>query len=173
MKRDIAIGKIVGTYGHRGMMKVLPLTDFPDRFFEMDRVTLEQDGKQKEYTVAEVKRHKKHVLISLVEVSDMSGAEVLRGSLIKIGREELAPLPEGSYYIFDIIGLKVFTAEGGYIGVVEDVIQTGANDVYVVGTGDLAPVLVPALKDVVREVDIEGGRMVIDWTSVVGRQTPV
>lgn len=163
MKKDIAIGKIVGTYGHRGMMKVLPLTDFPDRFFEMDRVTLEQDGKQKAYTIAEVKRHKKHMLISLAEVGDMSGAEGLRGALIKIGREELNPLPDGSYYIFDLIGLKVFSTEGDYIGVVEDVIQTGANDVYVVDTGDRAPALVPALKDVVREVDIEGGRMVVDW----------
>ncbi|MCL6611849.1 MAG: ribosome maturation factor RimM [Peptococcaceae bacterium] len=158
---DIVIGKIVGTYGHRGMVKVFPLTDFPDRFFGMDRVTLEQDGKRRVYTVAEVRRHRKHVLIRLEEVADMTGAESLRGAVIKIGREELTPLPEGSYYIFDIVGLKVFTEEGGYVGVVEDVLQTGANDVYVVDTGEKAPVLVPALKDVVREIDIRGGRMVV------------
>ncbi len=161
IKDGITVGKIVGTHGHRGMVKVLPLTDFPDRFFQMDRITLEQDGKQKVYTVAEVKIHRKHILIRLGEVADMNGAEALRGALIKVGRDELTSLPEGSYYIFDIVGLKVFNPDGRYLGVVEDVLQTGANDVYVVDTGGKAPVLVPALKDVVREVDIKGGKMVV------------
>ena len=160
--KDITVGKILGTYGNRGMMKVLPLTDFPDRFFNMDKITLELGGRQASYTLSGARQHKKYVLISLAEVPDMTGAEKLRGALIRVSREELTPLPEGSYYIFELVGLKVYSPEGGYIGVVEDVIQTGANDVYVVGSGDKAPVLVPALKRVVREVDIGGGRMVVD-----------
>ncbi len=160
-KSDIAVGKVVGTYGRRGMVKVFPLTDFPDRFFRMEKVTLEQHGRQRAYTVAEVRRHRRHVLLRLEGIADMTGAEALKGALIVIGREELTPLPEGSYYIFDIVGLKVFTPEGEYIGVVEDVIQTGANDVYVVDKGEKVLLLVPALKDVVREVDIKGGRMVV------------
>ncbi|MFZ5631624.1 MAG: ribosome maturation factor RimM [Bacillota bacterium] len=164
IERDITVGKVVSTYGNRGMLKVLPLTDFPDRFLDMDRVTLEQNGKQRDFAVTGVKRHRKHILLRLGEIADMSAAETLKGALIKVGREELIPLPEDNYYIFDIVGLKVYSPEGDYIGVVEDVIQTGANDVYVVDTGDKkAPVLVPALKDVVREIDIKGGRMVVDY----------
>ncbi len=161
MVNEIAIGKIVGTHGRLGMLKVLPLTDFPDRFFSMDSITLERGGEQRAYSVGEVKRHRKHILISLREVADMSAAEGLKGALIKIGRQELTPLPAGSYYIFDIVGLKVFTTGGELLGVVEDVIKTGANDVYVVDSGKKAPVLVPALRDVIMEVDVEGGRMVV------------
>jgi 16S rRNA processing protein RimM len=164
IKRDIAIGKIVGTYGNRGMLKVLPLTDFPDRFLNMDRVCLELKGKQIEYGIAEARRHHKYILIKFREITDMSMAEALRGGMIMIGREELTALPEDTYYIFDIIGLEVYTSGGNLLGVVEDIIQTGANDVYVVGTGNKNPVLVPALKDVVREVDIKSGRMIIDYS---------
>ena len=142
-------------------MKVFPLTDFPDRFFDMGKITLDHDGKQKVYTLAEVKRSPKHVLIRLEEIADMTEAEKLKGSLIKISRGELTPLPADSFYLFDIVGLQVFTPEGTCIGVVEDIIQTGANDVFVVNSGEKSPILVPALKKVVKEVDIQGGRMVI------------
>lgn len=162
-KSDIVVGKVVGAYGRGGMLKVLPLTDFPDRFFRMDRVTLQRDGKRKAYTVAGVKNHNRHVLMELAEVADMSAAEELKGFLITISPEELTPLPEGSFYIFDLVGLRVYSPEGEYLGVVEDVIQTGANDVYVVAGGEKPPVLVPALKSVVREVDIAAGKMVVDY----------
>jgi 16S rRNA processing protein RimM len=162
-KVDIAVGKVVGTYGNRGMVKVLPLTDFLDRFFNMDKITLELNGKKKIYTVAEVRSHRRHILFRLGEVPDMNGAEALRGAMVVVGREELTPLPEGSYYIFDIVGLNVFNGGGDFLGVVEDVIRTGSNDVYAVDVGQKAPLLVPALKEVVREVDIKGGRMVVDW----------
>lgn len=159
---DITIGKIVGTHGNKGLLKVLPLTDFPDRFLGMNSVTLELDGKQKKYTVIEASPYKRHVLLKLKEIPDMTGAEALKGALIKIRREELTPLPDGSYYIFDIVGINVYTPGGEPLGVVEDVIQTGANDVYVINTGKPAPLLVPALKDVVREIDVRGGRMIVE-----------
>jgi len=159
---DITIGKIVGTHGNKGLLKVLPLTDFPDRFLDMAGITIELNGNQKVYDIVEASRHKKHILLKLKEIPDMNGAEALRGSLIKVGREELTPLPEGSYYIFDLVGIKAYTPVGEYLGVVEDIIQTGANDVYVINTGKQAPLLVPALKEVVREIDIKGGKMVVD-----------
>lgn len=165
-KRDITIGKIVGTFGHRGMLKLLPLTDFPDRFLEMDEVVLELNGKQQVYHILEAKYYQSRILLKFKEISDLSGAETLRGALIKISRDELTTLPEGSYYIFDIIGLKVYTPDGAFIGVVEDLIQTGSNDVYVVGNENKGPLLVPALKEVVKELDIKGGRMVVDYTGV-------
>lgn len=162
MKRDIIIGKIVGTHGNKGVLKIAPITDFPDRFLYMDRITLDLAGKQREYSVVKADRYKQHILLKLAEIPDMNGAEALKGAYIKVAREELTDLPEGSYYIFDIIGLKVYTTAGESVGTVEDVIKTGANDVYVVNTGKEPPVLVPALKDVVKEMDVKGGKMVVD-----------
>ncbi|MFZ5648535.1 MAG: ribosome maturation factor RimM [Bacillota bacterium] len=162
MNRDIIIGKIVGTHGNKGVLKVQPITDFPDRFLGMDSITVDQDGKFKTYTIVKAERYRQHILIRLAEILDMNGAEALKGAYIKVAREELADLPEGSYYIFEIVGLNVFTTEGEPVGVVEDVIQTGSNDVYVVSTGKNPPLLVPALKDVVKEVDVKGGRMMVN-----------
>ena len=163
IKRDIIIGKITGTHGNKGMLKVIPITDFPDRFLEMKTVTLEVKGKYQTFTVAEAAPHRRHILIKLDEIPDMIAAEALKGALVKIAREELAELPEGSYYIFDIVGLKVYNPGGVLVGEIEDVIQTGANDVYVIKTGG-GPLLVPALKEVVREIDIRGGKMVVDYS---------
>lgn len=161
MKRDIIIGKIVGTHGNKGVLKVQPITDFPDRFLVMESITVEQGGIQRTYTIEKSDLYRRHILIKLAEIPDMNGAEALKGAYIKAAREELARLPEGSYFIFDIVGLKVYTVEGEPVGAVEDVIHTGANDVYVVNTGK-EQLLVPALKDVVKEVDVKGGRMVVD-----------
>lgn len=162
-ERNVVIGKIVGTHGNRGMVKIFPLTDFPERFIKMDKMTLENDGKVREYTVAQVKQHQKFILVKYDQVVDMTMAESLKGYLVKISREELTPLPEDSFYIFDIIGLKVYSMDNSYIGVVEDIIQTGSNDVYVINDQEKnkKPVLIPALKEVVKEIDIKGGKMVI------------
>ncbi len=162
--KDIVIGKIIGTYGNRGMVKIFPLTDFPDRFLNMDKMTLENDGHIREYTVSQVKEHQKYIVVKFDQVADMTMAETLKGSLVKISKDELMPLPEGSFYIFDIIGLEVYSEDGDFIGLVEDVLQTGANDVYVVTDKEKKeqkPLLVPAIKEVVKEIDIKGGKMII------------
>lgn len=162
MNRDIIIGKIVGTHGNKGVLKVHPITDFPDRFLGMESITVELGGIQRTYTIEKSDLYRRHILLKLAGIPDMNAAEALKGAYVKVAREELAELPEGSYYIFDIVGLKVYEAEGEPVGVVEDVIRTGANDVYVVNTGK-GPLLVPALKDVVKEIDIKGGRMVVNF----------
>lgn len=163
-KQDIIIGKVAGTHGNKGIIKVIPITDFPDRFLEMEKVTLELKGRLKAYAIEEASRYRQFVLLKLAEIPDMNAAEGLKGALIKVGREDLHDLPRDSYYIFEIVGLKVYTPENTYLGEVEDIIQTGANDVYVIKTESGPPILVPALKTVVREVDIIGGRMVIDYS---------
>jgi 16S rRNA processing protein RimM len=163
-EKDVVIGKIIGTYGNRGMVKIFPLTDFPERFLKMSKMTLENDGNIREYTVSQAKKHQKYIVVKYDQVTDMTMAETLKGSLIKISKDELMPLPEGSFYIFDIIGLEVYSVDGEFIGVVEDVLQTGANDVYVINNKEKKeqkPLLIPALKEVVKEIDIKGGKMVI------------
>lgn len=158
----ITIGKIVKTQGHRGAVRVLPLTDFPERFENMEEVLVYFNGQRKSYHIEETGRHKKFVIIKFKEVPDMNAAEAIKGALLQVARKQLVPLPEDTYYIFDIIGLDVFTNKGEWLGKITDVLITGANDVYVVEQGQNHPLLVPALKNVVREINFAQRQMVVD-----------
>jgi len=157
----IRIGKILKSQGHRGAVRVLPLTDFPERFQDMQRVRVKLQDSTADYTLEEIKPHGKFLAIKFKEILDMDAAEKLKGSFIEVTRQELVPLQEGNYYIFDIIGMSVFDLAGTLLGEVTDVIQTGANDVYVVETGG-NPLLIPALKQVVKEIDLPGRRMLVE-----------
>ncbi|MDD4238663.1 MAG: ribosome maturation factor RimM [Desulfotomaculaceae bacterium] len=157
----IRIGKILKSQGHRGAVRVLPLTDFPERFQDMKRVRVKLQDSRVNYTIEEIKPHGKFLSIKFKEIIDMDAADKLKGSYIEVTREELVPLQEGSYYIFDIVGMSVFDHAGTLLGEVTDVIQTGANDVYVLETGG-RPLLIPALKQVVREIDLPGRKMLVE-----------
>jgi 16S rRNA processing protein RimM len=119
-------------------------------------------GKRKEtYIIEKAGRHKQFILLKFQGINDSSAAERLRGSFIVVPREEVVPLPPGRFYIFDVIGLKVWTEEGVCLGELTDVFQTGANDVYSIKAPDGKELLIPALKEVVKLVDPPGGRMVV------------
>lgn len=158
----ISIGKIVNTQGNRGELRIYPLTDFPERFLNMEKVLVELQGKTRYYHMESARLYKKFVIIKFRETADMTAAEKLKGGLLKVTREELVELPRDNYYIFDLIGLAVFNEAGDNLGVLEEVIHTGANDVYVVDRKEGPPLLVPALKSVVREIDLPGKRMVVE-----------
>ncbi len=127
----------------------------------MDRVILSKANQDKEYFINQVKRHKNYLLIDFQGISDMNAAESLAGALLQVTREQLVKLPAGNYFIFDIIGLSVYTETSECLGKIEDVLQTGANDVYVVGN-DRQSILIPALKQVVRKIDLENSRMIVE-----------
>ena len=159
MPNSVTIGKIVAPHGVRGDVRVVPLTDFPDRFLKLKEVLLD-DGQV--LTVQQAKFHKQFILLKFAGFDDMEAAERLRGKKIQVCREEAVSLPEGNYYIFDIIGLKVYTVDGEYLGTVTDVLQTGSNDVYVTERPqEDKPLLIPALKKVVLNIDIKAGRMTV------------
>jgi len=157
----IGIGKILKAQGHHGAVRVLPLTDHPERFKKMRRVRVSLKGTGRDFSIEEACPHKNFYIVKFKEVADMNAAEELRGGVLEVARDELYPLPEGSYYIFDIVGLKVFDTGGAFLGEVTDVLQTGANDVYVVDT-EGKPLLIPALRRVVREIDLPGRQMVVE-----------
>lgn len=157
----VTIGEVVSTQGHRGELRVLPLTDFPERFRELREVFLERGGRRQAAHVERVAYHGRFVIFSLREVPDMNAAEQLRGALLQVPLDQAVALPEGRWYIFEIVGLRVYTTDGESLGIVVDVLQTGANDVYVVHNTTGREVLIPALKDVVREIDSGSGRMVV------------
>lgn len=154
----ITIGKAVAPHGVRGDVRVVPLTDFPERFSSLKTVRLD-DGRV--LTVEGAKYHKQFVLLKFRGLDDRNAVEPIKGKLLQVGRADLVPLPEGHYYIFDIIGLEVFDEAGASLGRVADVLATGANDVYITEREGSKPLLIPAIKEVVRSIDIPGGRMVV------------
>ncbi|VBB05644.1 rimm protein [Lucifera butyrica] len=155
----IAIGKIVAPHGVRGDVRVIPLTDFPERFNGLKTVYLE-DGTS--LSVQDARFHKQFVLLRFRGLDTMNAVEGLRGKLIQVQRKDAVLLPEGHYYQFEIIGLKVYTVAGDKLGTITDIIRTGSNDVYVVEQADKRPVLVPALKKVVKKIDIKAGQMMVE-----------
>lgn len=157
----ITIGKILKTQGKAGAVRVLPLTDYPERFKVESKVYVSLKGSRKTMNIEESFPHQKYVIVKFKEITDMNAAEEIKGGILEINRAELFPLPEYTYYIFDIIGLTVSDKNRGIMGKITEVIQTGANDVYVVETG-AKPLLIPALKQVVKEIDLPGRLMVVD-----------
>ncbi|MDU4959937.1 MAG: ribosome maturation factor RimM [Sporomusaceae bacterium] len=153
----IIIGKIVAPHGVRGDVRVNPLTDFPERFLTMKQVLA---GEQL-LPLESAKMHKQFLLLKFGGRDDRNAVEELRGRLLYVPRSETVPLPAGEYYIFDLIGMDVYTTDGRAIGKVAEVLATGSNDVYVVERPSGRPLLVPALKTIVAELDTAAKRMVI------------
>ncbi|MDR3563837.1 MAG: ribosome maturation factor RimM [Negativicutes bacterium] len=154
----IIIGKIVAPHGVRGDVRVTPLTDFPERFHQLKKVQLD-DGRVLQ--VAEVRTNNRQFIVKFTGLDDRTTVEALKGKLLKVTREELVKLPEGHFYIFDIIGLQVYDEAGVCLGAVTDVLSTGSNDVYITEQEGQKPLLIPAIKDVVKTIDMAGGRMIV------------
>ena len=158
MDNMIVIGKIGAPQGVRGEVRVTPLTDFPERFRELKTALLD-DGTS--LPIESVRYHQQFVLLKFHGMDNRNDIEHLRGKLIKVERKDLVQLPAGHYYIFDIVGLEVYTEEKEYLGKVTDVLETGSNDVYIVEQKDKQPLLIPALKSVVLQIDIPSGKMIV------------
>lgn len=155
----IKIGKILKPQGIKGELKVLPLTDDPARYHDLQSVYMQQDGGYISQQLKGVRVGHDAVYIFLERIYDRNAAETLRGRYLYIPREEAAPLPEGRFYIFDIVGCEVWNEQGKKLGTVAEVLQPGANDVYVVkGEKEL---LVPAVKAFISEMDVPHKRIVV------------
>ncbi|HET6456041.1 MAG TPA: ribosome maturation factor RimM [Armatimonadota bacterium] len=151
-EEDIVIGEIVAPFGRKGEVKVVPLTDFPERFLELDRMRV--DGL--ELDVEGVRFHKGTALVKFRGFDDISAAEELRGKKILISETELTPLEEDEYYVHDIIGVEVMTTEGESLGRIREVLRSPAHDVYVTDRA-----MIPAVKEFVVSIDVPGGRIVV------------
>lgn len=153
------IGKILNAHGIRGELKVEPLTDNPERYKILEQVYLED--RKKNYTLYDVefvRFHKGNVLIKLAGIDDMDAAKLVKNQHLAINKSDRMPLEEGAYYIDDLIGLQVFEDDRP-IGVLKDVLQPGANDVYVLDSTIYPDLYIPALKSVILSVDLENKRM--------------
>ena len=154
----IAVGRINAAWGLRGHVKVTPLTSNPERL--RAGATLFVRGEPRR--VLEVVSPSGYPCIRFEGYADRAAAEQLRGALIEIEEADLPPLGEGEYYVHDLVGLEVVTTGGAPLGELVEVLHTGANDVYIVRRPGLRDLLVPAIPDVVVEVDLQAGRMRID-----------
>jgi 16S rRNA processing protein RimM len=153
----VAVGWVAAPWGVRGDLKVQPLTDFPERF--QRGAALWVQGRRIE--VQRSRWSRGFVYLGLSGIDSRNAAEELRGALLEVPESDLTPLPEGQYYRFQVIGLEVRTPEGRSLGRVAEILSTGSNDVYVVRGGP-RELLIPAIEDVVKEVDVEGGRLVVE-----------
>jgi 16S rRNA processing protein RimM len=158
--RYLAIGRVIRAHGLRGEVSVAVLTDFPERFKTTEWVYLGNEFEATPYRLQSFRWHKQNVLLTLEGVTNRTQAELLRGQLVQVPLEEAVLLPDGSYYLYQLIGLKVEDTSGKFLGTIKAVLETGANDVYVV-EHEGQELLLPAIPDVVKNVDIAAGIMVV------------
>ncbi|GAB4530593.1 MAG: ribosome maturation factor RimM [Anaerolineae bacterium] len=158
--RFLAIGRIIRPHGLRGEVAVEVWTDFPERFDSIQVVYLGDSQQADLWQVAACRWHKDRVLLTLRGCEDRASAESLRGLLVQIPIEEAMSLPEDEYYPHQLVGLDVVTVEGEDLGRISEVIFTNANEVYVV-VGPRGQLLLPAIADVIEQIDLDNGRMTV------------
>lgn len=152
------IGQIVAPHGVRGDVRIYPDTDFPQRFLHMKQAYV--GGKK--YEIESARFHKRVVLMKFVGVDDRNDAESLIHKEIQVTRDELVPLKKGQHYVFEIMGMAVYDTKGNELGKITDIMKTGSNDVYVVTDKDGQELLLAAIPDVVKSIDVTGGKMIVD-----------
>jgi 16S rRNA processing protein RimM len=158
----IAVGEILGTHGNKGEVKITALTDTSERWMELTRVFVDDEDGQCALFLEQVRFFKGLVLVKFRGIEDLTAAADLRGKFLWLPEAERPPLPPDRFYCDQIIGLRVETLTGRELGLVAQILFTGANDVYVLRGGPVGEILLPALKSVVREVNLEAGRIRVE-----------
>ena len=153
----VIVGRVKGAWGLRGDLKVEALTDNPNRLSPNSTLYLEGRPVQVERS----RGVKGGVLLKLQLVNDRSQADLLRDKYLTVPEQDTEPLPEGTYYHFQLLDMAVFTDEEEHLGELGEIISTGGNDVYVVKDGDAEELLIPSLKEVILRVDVPGNRMTV------------
>jgi len=154
----VAVGRVLGPFGLKGELKVQSLTDNDARFAPKSK--LQADAQP--VTVEKSRSAAGHLYLTLKGFHDRSSVDGFRGALLQVPESDLPALEEGEHYRFQLIGLTVVTRDGAPLGALEEIIETGANDVYRVRGAEGSDVLLPALRDVIIEIDLEARRMVVD-----------
>ena len=161
MEDLLQVGAIATTHGVRGEVKVFPTTDDPQRFKKLDRVLLDNGKEKRELKIQSVKFFKQFVIVKFAEINDINDVEQDKGSSLFVTRKQAVKLDKDEYFIADLIGISVIAQKEQLKGILKDVIETGANDVYVIALSDGRELLLPAIKECVLSVDIEKGEMQI------------
>lgn len=160
MEQFLQVGVISSTHGIRGEVKVFPTTDDPARFKKLKIVLLDTGKELTELEVQSVKFFKQFVILKFRGIDNINDIEIYKGKSLLVPREDAVELEENEYYIADLIGMEVVTDEGEF-GILRDVMETGANEVYIIDSKEHGEVLIPAIRDCILDVDVENRRMKI------------
>ena len=161
MEDLLKVGVITTTHGVRGEAKVYPTTDEPERFLELDYVLLDTGRELQKLEIKNVKFFKNLVILKFKGVDNINDIEKYKGRDLWIPREEGQELEEDEYYIADLLGMSVVLEDGQEFGTLKDVMETGANDVYVVEDAKGEEILLPAIRECILDVDVEKNVMTI------------
>ena len=157
MEELLQVGVITSTHGVRGEVKVFPTTDDPERFKTLKHVLLDTGREKKSLEIQGVKFFKQFVILKFKGIDNINDIERYKRCPLLVTRENAVPLEEDEYFVADMIGMKVITEDGTEFGTLSDVMETGANDVYVIDSKEHGEVLMPAIKECVLNVDMESG----------------
>ena len=156
--QKVVLGQIVAPHGVRGDLRIMPLTSNIRLFTDMDYLLLPDDRR---LHIVKARPHKNVMLVTVKEIASAEAAETLRGQKVSVYREDMPELPEGRYYVGDLIGLPVLDEEGRQVGVFRDVLQTGSRDVYVIQPPEGKDILVANIPENIREIDLPNGRIIV------------
>lgn len=159
MEQRFKVGEIANTHGIRGEVKVYPTTDDVKRFKKLKTCTLDTGKGEIELHVESCKFFKQFAILKFKEFNDINEVERYKHCGLYVDREHAVKLQRDEYYIADLIGITVYNEDDTVLGTLKDVIETGANDVYLVKMEDGRELMIPALKECILDVDIENGRM--------------
>lgn len=160
MEQYLKVGVISSTHGIKGEVKVFPTTDSPERFKTLKNVILETGKQQIPLEIAGVKFFKQFVIVKFKGIDNINDIEKYRGMELFVSREDAVELEDDEFYIADLIGMKVVT-EDEELGTLKDIMETGANDVYIIDTEKYGELLLPAIHDCILDVDIENDVMTV------------
>lgn len=161
MEDLLKVGVITTTHGVRGEVKVYSTTDGPERFLELEYVLLDTGRELRRLEIKNVKFFKNLVILKFKGIDNINDIEMYKQRELWVPREEAQELEEDEYYIGDLIGMEVLLEDGSKFGELKDVMETGANDVYIVETKEGEEVLLPAIKDCILDVDVENNTMTV------------
>ena len=162
MNKYLELGQIVNVKGLKGEVKVNSFTDDNTKFERIPKVFIKQKQNLTEYEIEEVGYSKNQVILKFKNIDTVEEAEKLRNSYIVVDRDIFGELPEGVYYIADLIGLDVYTEENEYLGKVDDIFNTGSNDVYVVKADNGMQKLLPGIDEVIKKIDLESNKIIVN-----------
>lgn len=161
----VIVGRVLREWGLKGEVIVLPLTFDPERFSKLNEVAVQVQDRIEHKKLRSVRPHQNNLLIGFEGCKTPEDAKRYRGALVKIKGSESPKLPDGVYYRYQIIGLSVYTINGDHLGKIASIFETGSNDVYVV-RGEEREYLIPAIKDVVKEIDLEEKKVIVKLMEV-------
>ena len=161
MEQFLRVGVISSTHGIRGEVKVFPTTDDVKRFKKLKNVILDTSREHLNLEVEGVKFFKQFVILKFKGIDNINDIEKYKGKDLLVDRANAVRLRKDEYFVVDLIGLEVFTEDGEKFGTMKDVLETGANDVYIIDSLNHGEVLIPAIKQCVLDIDIEANKMVI------------